>query len=113
VSIGLFQLQNSQFFGNGQALVNGTVLTIEESTASLDGVVFTSAVEKLQSSTTPQNLPEDCTIGTVESMDVVIAMLLKNSSIRISQSRFERNKVDLVRSYTVNLVVMKYLLVVH
>ena len=36
VSIGLFQLQNSQYFGNDQVLVNGTVLTIEESTASLD-----------------------------------------------------------------------------
>ena len=33
VSIDLFQLQNSQFFGNGQVLVNGTVLTIEHSTA--------------------------------------------------------------------------------
>ena len=50
VSIGLFQLQNSQFFGNGQVLVNGTVLTIDDSTASLDGVVFISAVEQLQSS---------------------------------------------------------------
>ena len=38
VSIGLLQLQNSQFFGNGQALVNGTVLTMEDSTASLIGV---------------------------------------------------------------------------
>jgi hypothetical protein len=88
VSIGLFQLQNSQFFGNGQALVNGTVLTIEESTASLDGVVFTfdSAVEKLQTSATPQKLPEDCcTVSTIETMDVVIGILLKSSSIRISQ----------------------------
>ena len=95
VSIGLFQLQNLQFFGNGQVLVNGTVLTIEDSTASLDGVVFISAVEKLQSSATPENLPEDCIVGTIKTMDEVIAILLKSSSFRISHSQFEGNKVGL------------------
>ena len=38
VSVGLFQLENLGFFGNGQAMVNGTVMAIEESTASLDGI---------------------------------------------------------------------------
>ena len=89
VSIDLFQLQNSQFFGNGQVLVNGTVLTIEDSTASLDGVAFISAVEKLQTSSTPQNLPEDCIV------DEVVGILLKNSGIRISHCKFEGNKVGL------------------
>ena len=95
VSIGLFQLQYTQFFGNGQVLVNGTVLTIEDSTASLDGVVFISAVEKLQSSATPENLPEGCVIGTIQTMDEVIGISLKNSSFRISHSWFEGNKVGL------------------
>ena len=57
VSIGQFQLENSSFFGNGQAIVSGTVLTLVESTANLDGVVFISAVE----SSTIQKLPENCT----------------------------------------------------
>ena len=30
---------------------------------SLDGVVFISAVEKLQSSATPENLPEGCAVA--------------------------------------------------
>ena len=95
VSIGHFQLQNSQFFGIGQALVNGTVLTIEDSTASLDGVVFISAIEQLQSSATPENLPDGCVVGTIETMDEVIGISLKSSGIRISHSRFEGNKVGL------------------
>ena len=95
VSIGLFQLQNSQFFGNGQALVNGTVLTIEDSTASLDDVVFISAVEQLQSSATPENHPGSCAVDTIKTMDEVIGILLKSSSFRISHSQFEGNKVGL------------------
>ena len=95
VSIGLFQLQYTQFFGNGQVLVNGTVLTIEDSTASLDGVLFISAIDKLQSSAKPENLPEGCAVGTIETMDEVIGISLKNSSIRISHSRFEGNMVGL------------------
>ena len=95
VSIGIFQLQNSQFFGNGQVLVNGTVLIIEDSTASLDGVLFISAIEQLQSSATPENLPEGCVVGTIETMDEVIGISLKSSSVRISHSRFEGNKVGL------------------
>ena len=89
VSIGQFQLENSSFFGNGQAIVSGTVLTIEESTANLDGVVFISAVE----SNTIQELPENCT--TIFSMDMAIGILLRGSSIRITQSWFEENKVGL------------------
>ena len=60
VSVGQFQIENSGFFGNGQAIANGTVLSIEESVASLDRVAFISAVEELfQTSAAPQ-VPEDC-----------------------------------------------------
>ena len=45
VSVDHFQLENSGFFCNGWAIVNSSVLIIEDSTASLDRVVFTSAVE--------------------------------------------------------------------
>ena len=40
MSVGRFQLENSGFFGNGRAIVNSTVLSIEESMGSLNRVVF-------------------------------------------------------------------------
>jgi hypothetical protein len=40
ISVGRFKLENSGFIGNGQPIVNSTVLSIEESTANLDRVVF-------------------------------------------------------------------------
>ena len=92
VFVGHFQLENSGFFGNGQAIVNGSVLIIEESTATLDSVVFLSAVDKLQTSTGPQEIPQNCIVGTV---DAVIGILLRKSNIRITQSRFEGNNVGL------------------
>ena len=92
VSVGHFQLENSGFFGNGQAIVNGSVLIIEESIATLDSVVFLSAVDKLQTSAGPQEIPQNCTVGTV---DAVIGILLRRSNIRITQSRFEGNNVGL------------------
>ena len=95
VSVGHFQLKDSSFFGNGQAIVNGTVLTIEESIANLDRVTFISAVEKQQSSTT-QELQDNCTavcINTIASMDMAIGILLRRSSIRITQSWFKGNNV--------------------
>ena len=92
VSVGHFQLENSGFFGNGQAIVNGSVLIIEESTATLDSVVFLSAVDKLQTSAGPQEIPQNCTVRTV---DAVIGILLRRSNIRITQSRFEGNNVGL------------------
>ena len=95
VSVGHFQLENSGFFGNSQAIVNGSVLIIEESTATLDSVVFLSAVEKLQTNAGPQELPQSCTVGVIETTDVVIGILSRRSNIRITQSRFEGNKVDL------------------
>ena len=94
ISVSRFQLDNSGFFGNGQAIVNGTVLSIEESVASLDRVAFISAVEKLQTSAAPQ-APEECFARTIETADEVIGILMKHSNISITQSRFEGNKVGL------------------
>ena len=97
VSVSQFQLEDSSFFGNGQAIVSGTALAIEESTANLDRVAFISAVEKQQSSAT-QKLPDNCTtvcINTIASMDMAIGILLRRSSIRITQSWFEGNNVGL------------------
>ena len=92
VSVGHFQLENSGFFGNGQVIVNGSVLIIDESTATLDSVVFLSAVDKLQTSAGPQEIPQNCIAGTVNA---VIGILLRRSNIRITQSRFEGNNVGL------------------
>ena len=85
VSVSHFQLENSGFFGNDQAIINGSVLIIEDRTASLDSVVFLSAVEKLQSdAASQQELPESCTVGVIETTDVVIGILSRRSSIRIT-----------------------------
>ena len=96
VSVSHFQLENSGFFGNGQAIVDGSVPIIEDSTASLDSVVFLSAVEKSQTNAaSQQELPESCTVGVIETTDAVIGILSRRSSIRITQSWFEGNNVSL------------------
>ena len=83
-SVGQFKLENSAFFGNDQAIVNGKVLIIDKSTANLDRVAFVSV--------TDLELPENCTqAATVR----VIGILLQRSSVGITQSRFEGNKVGL------------------
>ena len=94
IFVSRFQLENSGFFGNGQAMVNGTVLCIEESVASLDRVAFISAVEKLQTGAAPQ-APEDCYARTIDTTKEVIGIWLKHSNISITQSRFEGNKVGI------------------
>ena len=97
VSVGRFQLENSGFFDYDQARVNGTVLIIENSTATLDRIVFISAVDLLQTIVAPEELPQSCIVGTaaIEIMDVVIGILLRRSNVSITQSRFEGNKVGL------------------
>ena len=90
VSVGHFQLENSGFFGSGEAIVNGTVLSIEESVASLDRVAFVSAVEMSLNTIKVQELLEYC---TVEPTDPVVGILLNRSNISITQSLFEGNKV--------------------
>ena len=87
VSATRFQLENSGFLGNGQAIVGGTALIIEGSVANLDKVLF---IDKLL--TVPQVLPENC---SAETMNVVIGILLKNSNISITQSWFKGNKIGL------------------
>ena len=90
LSVDHFQLENSQFFGNGQTIVNSTVLTIEESSANLDKVAFTSIAKQ------PSMLPENCACtATVSTMCThrVIGILLRTSSIKITQSWFEGNDV--------------------
>ncbi len=93
VSVSQFRLENSAFFANGQAIVNGTVLTIEESVAYLDRVVFSSIVDappRVQELTYPEN----CTAATFLTLESIIGILLKRSSISIIQSLFEGNNVS-------------------
>ena len=93
VSVGQFQLEDSSFFGNGQAIVSGTVLTIEESTANLDRVAFVSNTVD-QRLTAFQELLENCT-AAISTTDRVIGISLRRSIIRITQSWFEGNDVVL------------------
>ena len=95
-SVDRYQLEHSGFFGNGEAMINGTVLTIDENSANLDSVAFIASIEKLQTSTKPQQ-PENCFERTLslESMNIVIVLMLKHSNIRITESLFAGNKVDL------------------
>ncbi len=94
VSVSQFRLKNSAFFGNGQAIINGTVLTIEETVAYLDRVVFSSIVD---APPWVQELkltyPKSCTAAMFLTMESVIGILLKRSSISITQSWFEGNSV--------------------
>ena len=92
VSVGRFQLADSSFFGNGQAIVSGTVLTIVESTANLDRVAIVSIVDIRLSA-----LQENCTATyyAISTIDRVIGISLNRSIIRITQSWFEGNNVVL------------------
>ena len=87
VSVSQFHLESSSFFGNGQAIVNGTtVLTIDDSAANLDRVAFVSVVSS--------KVPENCT-ATNSTMGGVIGISLNRSMIKITQSWFEGNNVFL------------------
>ena len=55
LSVGHFLLKSSGFFGYSQATVNGTVLIIDGSTATLESVVFVSVID--EPLPTPHELP--------------------------------------------------------
>ena len=100
LSVGQFQLENSGFFGNGQPLVNGTVLSIEESTASLNRVAYVSVIDKPLTIQQILELPYhsyNCTelAQIFSTMDRAIGISLTRSSISITQSWFEENNVGL------------------
>jgi hypothetical protein len=91
-----FQFENSGFFGNGREIVNGTVLDIEESMASLDRVVFMtlSAVDEHY-----YRYTGNCTvlqeIFSTVAVDRVTGIALRSSNVTITQSQFEGNNVGL------------------
>ena len=97
VSVGQFQLENSGFFGNGQPLVNGRVLSIEESTASLNRVAYVSVIDKpltIQVLELPYHSYNCTELAQIFStMDRAIGISLTKSSISITQSWFEGNNV--------------------
>ena len=103
LSVCHFQLENSGFFGNGQPLVNGRVLSIEESTASLNRVAYVSVIDELP--LTIQQVLEllypdsyNCTelAQIFSTVDRAIGISLTRSSISITQSWFEGNNVGLI-----------------
>ena len=97
LSVGQFQLENCGFFGNGQPLVNGRVLSIEESTASLNRVAYVSVIDKPL--TVQQVLELLYSYNYTElaqifsTVDRAIGISLTRSSISITQSWFEGNNV--------------------
>ena len=103
LSVGQFQLENSGFFGNGQPLVNGTVLSIEESTANLNRVAYVSVILLDNEPLTIQQIselqnPNNCTelAQIFSTVDRAIGISLTRSSISITQSCFEGNNVGLI-----------------
>ena len=101
LSVGQFQLENSGFFGNSQPLVNGTVLGIEESTASLNRVAYVSVIDTPLTIQQVLELPYhsyNCTelAQIFSTMDRAIGISLTRSSISITQSWFEGNNVGLI-----------------
>ena len=100
LSVGQFQLENSGFFGNGQPLVNGTVLSIEESTANLNRVAYVSVIDTPLTIQQVLELPNpyNCTelAQIFSTMDRAIGISLTRSSISITQSWFEGNNVGFI-----------------
>ena len=97
ISIGHFQLENSGFFGNGQAMISGKVLTIEDSAANLNRVAFISVVDEHKLS---YYYRSNCTlldqIISESAMDRVIGISSRSSRINITHSLFEGNNVGLI-----------------
>ena len=92
VFVGHYKFENSHFYG--QTVVNGTVLTIDESTATLDRLAFISTVgTNLQDGVayyfvnSSEYCPTDRTTGVLSRRSVVV----------ITQSWFEGNSVGLGR----------------
>ena len=98
ITVRHFQLENSGFFGNRQPIVSDTstaVLSIKESTANLDGVVFNDMV--LSAVYEQYYYHYHCySIEKIFSnVDRVTGIALRSSNVTIIHSRFERNNVGL------------------
>jgi hypothetical protein len=95
ISVGRFKLENSGFIGNGQPIVNSTVLSIEESTANLDRVVFNDMM--LTALNEQAYYQYNCTvldeIFSTVAVDRVTGIALTSSNVTITHSRFEGNNV--------------------
>ena len=98
LSVGQFQVENSGFFGNGQPLVNGRVLSIEESTASLNRLAYISVIDTPLTIQQVLEIPPNCTEldQIFSTVDRAIGISLTRSSISITQSWFEGNNVGLI-----------------
>ena len=93
--VGHFLLDNSKFYS--EALVNGTVLTIDESRATLHQVAFISTVRtSVQNSNAYLNLSESCPTDSLLPERATV-ILSRRSSTVITQSWFEGNHVGLGR----------------
>ena len=94
ISVSRFQLKNSGFFGSGQPIVNGTVLSIEESTANLDRIVFKilSAMDELG---LQYNCDRYCMV-LFSAIDGVIGIAIRGSNVSIIDSQFEGNNVGII-----------------
>ena len=89
VSVGQFRVQNSRFHSrNNNIIAHGTILTIDDSTATLDTVT----IERVQTFHEFET-SKDCKIATVDYR--MIGVLIRKSIVNITQSWFEGNNVGL------------------
>ena len=95
LSVGHLQLENSKFYD--RAIVNGTVVTIDNSTATLYRVAFKSTVgTMLQDGAAIVNSPENCPTELSDRATVAV-VLSRRSVVVVRQSWFEGNNVGLGR----------------
>ena len=91
MSVGQFQMEHSKFYSEG--LVNSTVLTIDESIATLDRVAFISTVRgSVQKSAAYRNLSGSCLSLLPDRTTIILSW---KSNTVITQSWFEGNNVGL------------------
>ena len=91
MSVGQFQMEHSKFYSEG--LVNSTVLTIDESSATLDRVAFIFTVrESVQKSAAYRNLSGSCLSLLPDTTTIILSW---KSNTVITQSWFEGNNVGL------------------
>ena len=86
VSVGFIQLENSAFYCCCHAELNSTTVIIEDSTANLDRVTFTSALGNIQHSDVASESSENCAVKRIISS--------MRSTIIVSQSWFKGHDVE-------------------
>ena len=92
ISVGHFLMEHLRFYG--EALMNSTVLTMYESSATLDRIEFISTANKYTSGAVYVNLSESCPTDSLLP-DRATVVLSRKSITVVIQSWFGVNRVGL------------------